>query len=142
MRRRAIIIATVGVLGLAACGDDDDDETAATTTTTAVAAAGDPDRYCAIVRGLDKSGEDFFANLDENSSPEEYEAAERRFLERYSDRLEELRRVAPRAIRSDVAVLLAGQRERAGLSTTTTPESQSSASEKRVQAYEQRNCDA
>jgi len=37
-------------------------------------------------------------------------------------------------------VLLAGQRERAGLTTTTTPEAQSSASEKRVQAYEQRSC--
>ena len=140
MRRAAIITATLIALGLAACGDDEDTQAGATTA-TAVAAAGDPDRYCQIVRELDTSGEDFFAGLGEDSSPEEYEAAERRFVERYSDTLEELERVAPSQIRSDVAVLLAGQRERAGLSTTTTPESKSSASEKRVQAYEKRNCD-
>lgn len=141
MRHAAIVTATVLALVLAACGEDDDKAGTTNTTTTAAAAAGDVDRYCALVRRLDSSGEDFFADLDENSSPVEYEAAERRFVERYADTFDELQRVAPSQIRSDVAVLLAGQRERAGLSTTTTPESQTAASEKRIQAFEKRNCD-
>lgn len=138
MRRAAIITATVIALGLAACGDDDDKRAA--TTTTPAAASGDTERYCTIVRRLDTEGEKFFAGLGEDASPKQYEAAERRFVERYADTLSELERVAPAEIRSDVAVLLAGQRERAGLTTTTTPEAQSSASEERVQAYEKRNC--
>ena len=140
MRLAALMTATIIALGLAACGDDDDKTAAATTAT--VAAAADPDRYCEIVRDLDASGEDFFKSLGEDSSPQEYEAAERRFVEQYSDTLDELGRVAPQEIRADVAVLLAGQRERAGLSTATTPEAKASASETRVQAYEERNCDA
>ena len=139
MRSAAIITATFIALGLAACGDDDD-KRATTTTATVVAAAGDAGRYCTIARQLDTEGEKFFAGLGEDASPKQYEAAERRFVERYADTLSELERVAPAEIRSDVAVLLAGQRERAGLTTTTTPEAQSSASEKRVQAYEKRSC--
>lgn len=138
MRSAAIFTATVIALGLAACGDDD---TPATPTTATVAsAAGDAERYCAIVRELDTAGGKFFAGLGEDATPKQFEAAERRFVVRYAGTLAELERVAPAEIRSDVAVLVAGQRERAGLTTTTTPEAQSSAAEKRVQAYEKRGC--
>lgn len=140
MRRTALITATVVALGLAACGGDDIDRSATTNATTA-AGAGDVDRYCALARELDADGEKFFAGLGENASAKEFEAAERRFVERSAKKLDELQRVAPPEINADVATLLAGKRERAGLQTATqVDESESSAAETRVRAFEKRSC--
>jgi len=142
MRHTALIIAAIAALVLAACGEDDND-TAASSATTTVAAAGDADRYCALTRELDRAGERFFASLGEDSRPEEYEAAERRFITSFAGKLEEVEQAAPREIDEDVDTLLAGQRRRAGLPTATNvDEATSSAAEKRIRAWEQRNCEA
>ena len=144
MRRPAVIVAAVLTLALAACGDDDEDTGAAGSTATAtVAAAGDPDRYCALTRELDAEGEQFFAGLGEDAKPEEYEAAERRFITRFAGKLQQLDQAAPQEIKRDVGTLLAGQRERAGLPTATkVEESEGAAAEARIQAWEKRNCQA
>jgi len=88
---------------------DDDDSTSATRTAT-IAAAGDVERYCALTRELDAEGEAFFADLGEDARPEEFEAAERRFIETH--RGDALARVAPREIATDVHTLFAGMRQR------------------------------
>lgn len=142
MRRPAIIVATVLTLALAACGDDEDETTAGSSTAT-VAAAADPDRYCALARELDAEGEQFFAGLGEDAKPEEYEAAERRFITRFAGKIGELEQAAPQEIKRDVGTLLAGQRERAGLpAATKVEESEGAAAETRIQAWEKRNCQA
>ncbi|HEV2774348.1 MAG TPA: hypothetical protein VGV90_02040, partial [Solirubrobacteraceae bacterium] len=140
MRRPAIIVATVLTLALAACGEDDEDTTAGSQTSTAAAAA-DPDRYCALTRELDAEGERFFAGLGQDATPQQYEAAERRFVTRLAGKLEELEQAAPQAIKRDVATLLGAQRERAGLPTAAkVEESEGAAAETRIQAWEKRNC--
>lgn len=142
MRRPAVIVVTVLTLALAACGDDDE-ETGAGGSTATVAAAADPDRYCALTRELDTEGEQFFAGLGEDAKPEEYEAAEQRFITRFAGKLEELEQAAPQEIKRDVGTLLAGQRERAGLPTATkVEESEGAAAETRIRAWENRNCQA
>ena len=142
MRRSAVILAAVAIV-LAACGDDDNaTEASSTTSSVAAAAAGDPDRYCALTRELDREGEQFFAGLGEDARPEEYEAAERRFITRFAGKLEELERAAPAELERDVATLLAGQRQRAGLASATVDESEGSAAETRIRAWEKRNCEA
>ena len=142
LRRSIITVAVVAALALVACGDDARDEGAGSKATTAtVAAAGDVERYCALTRELDAEGEAFFADLGEDARPEQYEAAERRFIETHSDDLDELGSVAPNAIEADVHKLFAGMRERAGLQPAIeVSEAQASAAEERIQAFEQRNC--
>lgn len=138
-RPTLITIAVAALLGLAACGDDDAGERAATGTTTVVAQ--DPDRYCALTRELDASGEKFFANLGRDATAKEFEAAERRFIEQSSAKLDELRQAAPQQIAADVEKLLAGMQKRAGLKPAiAVSEAQSSAAEKRIRAYEKRAC--
>lgn len=143
MRRSAIQVAIALTLALAACGDNDDGETGAGSSTATVAAAADPDRYCALARELDAEGEQFFSGLGEDAKPEEYEAAERRFVARFAGKLEELEQAAPQEIKGDVGTLLAGQRQRAGLPTATkVEESEGVAAETRTKAWEKRNCQA
>lgn len=143
MRCPTVIVAAVLTLALAACGGDDDTKTSAGSSTATVAAAAAPDRYCALARQLDAEGEQFFAGLGEDAQPEEYEAAERRLVARFAGKLEELEQAAPQEIKRDVATLLAGQRERAGLPTATRiEESEGAAAETRIQAWEKRNCQA
>ncbi len=139
-RTPLIAIAVAAVLGLAACGDDDESGgSAATPTTTAVAQ--DPDRYCALTRELDASGEAFFADLGRDATPKEFEAAERRFVEQSGAKLDALRQAAPQRIAADVEKLLAGMHKRAGLKPAiAVTEAQSSAAEARIRAYEKRNC--
>lgn len=99
------------------------------------------ERYCELVGQLDAAGEEFFAGLGEDASPEEFEAAERRFVERYDDELEAVGRSAPAEIRDDVQKLLAGTRRRAGLEAPVeVTEAEASAAEERVQAFEERAC--
>ncbi len=141
LRRSIITLAALAALALVACGDDSDEGAASETTTATVAAAGDVDRYCALTRELDAEGEKFFAGLGEDASPTQYEAAERRFIEAHSADLDELGRVAPAAIGSDVQKMFAGMRERAGLRPAiAVSEAQASAAEERIQAFEKQRC--
>lgn len=145
MRRPAIIVTTVLTLALAACGDDEATESASSTATTSVAAAAaaDPDRYCALARELDAEGEQFFAALGQDAKPEEYEAAERRFITRFAGKIQQLEQAAPQEIKRDIGTLLAGQRQRAGLPTAKkVEESEGAAAETRIKAWEKRNCQA
>ena len=127
----AIVLATVA---LAACGDTAQPSARATATPP----AGDAERYCALSREMDAAGTKFFARLErkENATAEDYEAAERRFVERFAPQFDAIETAAPAEIRDDVAILLAGQRQRAGLGGSVD----AGAAEKRVQAYEKRHC--
>lgn len=100
-------------LTLAACGGDDGGG-----DQRADADRADPKRYCALTRDLDAAGEKFFSKLGENARPEEFEAAERRFVKRFGGKLEQLARAAPKEIRADARTLLTAQRQRAGLEPT------------------------
>jgi hypothetical protein len=132
----AIVLATVA---LAACGEDDTAQPSARATATPP--AGDAERYCALSREMDAAGTKFFARLErkENATAEDYEAAERRFVERFAPQFDAIETAAPAEIRDDVAILLAGQRQRAGLGGSVD-EAEAGAAEKRVQAYEKRHC--
>lgn len=138
MTRPSIALAAVvALLGLAACGGDDTDDSDNSRAT----AAGDVERYCALTKELDAAGEEIFAPLGEDASPEDYEAAERRFVERHTRELDELRQVAPASLRPDVQTLLAGIRQRAGLEPDMqVSEREASAAEERVRAFESREC--
>lgn len=139
IRSSAIILALIAALALSACAEEDTSKAQTTTT----AAAGDVNRYCALTRQLDAEGEQFFTDLDEDSSPSEFQAAERRMVEHSADELDELQRVAPGQIKSDVRKVVAALHERAGLQPQiTVSEAEASAAEKRVMAYEKRNCKA
>jgi hypothetical protein len=131
---RFIAFATVvtTALVLAACGSEDGAPRAQS--------AGDLERYCALVREMDAAGSKFFARLEakKNATPADFEAAERRFVERFTPQFEAIERVAPPAIRADVRLLLAGQRARAGLGTVD--EAAASAAEERVVQYEESRC--
>ena len=141
MLRPWIITVTIAAaLSLAACGDDGDDSRATTAPAT-TAATGNADRYCALTRELDAEGEKFFAGLGRDATPKQFEAAERRFLERHADDLAELRGAAPAEIKADVEKLLAGMQERAGMEPdVAVTEARSSAAETRIRAFEKRNC--
>ena len=132
----AIVLAT---FALAACGDDDTAQPSARATATPP--AGDAERYCALSREMDAAGTKFFARLErkENATAEDYEAAERRFVERFAPQFEAIEQAAPSEIRSDIEILLAGQRQRAGLGGSVD-EAEAGAAEKRVQAYDKRHC--
>ena len=138
LRTSLIAVALVALLGVAACGDDSDnrdDQPVAAATTP------DPERYCALTRQLDAEGEKFFAGLGEDATPEQYEAAEAKAMKAAQPKLDELRRVAPREIASDVDKLLAAMQERAGMKPAiAVSAAESSAAEARIKAYEKRNC--
>lgn len=139
IRSSAIILALIAALALSACAEEDTSKAQTTTT----AAAGDVNRYCALTRQLDAEGEQFFTDLDEDSSRSDFQAAERRMAEHFTDELNELQRVAPRQIKSDVRKVLAALHVRAGLQPQiTVSEADASAAEKRVLAYEKRHCKA
>jgi hypothetical protein len=136
IRCSSLKIALVALLGLAACGGDDAENDRAQT------AAGDVARYCALTKELDSAGEMFFSGLGQDASPEEFQAAERRFIEHHSDDLDELRAAAPARLKPDVDKLLAGMHQRAGLkSASDVSEREASAAEERIRAFEKRECD-
>jgi hypothetical protein len=136
MIRRSIAVVALAAL-LSACGGDD-----ANNNDRAQTADGDVQRYCTLTKELDAAGEKFFSGLErEDASAEEFEAAERRFVERHSGDLDELRRAAPARLKPDVDKLVAGMRRRAGLKPTIeVSERDASAAEGRIQAFERRGC--
>ena len=137
LRSAAVAVALFALPGLVACGDDDDQ----TAKQTAAAGAGNVQRYCTLSRELDEAGSQFFARLErENASPKDFEAAERRFIERFAAKLEEVKRVAPRQIKADLRTLFATMRQRAGLPAVEVGEAEASKAEKRMGAFEKRSC--
>ncbi|MEX2194896.1 MAG: hypothetical protein WD844_06385 [Thermoleophilaceae bacterium] len=139
LRLPIVLAALIALLGLAACGGDDNGET---TSRADAAATPDVGRYCQLVKELDARGEEHFASLGEDASAEDFEAAERGFVERYEAELDELQRVAPTEIKADAEKLLAAMRQRAGLTTTTeVDEAEAAAAEERIQVFEKRECD-
>ena len=141
LRRSTTTLAVVTTIALAACGGEDDSTETPAATTTSAGATENTERYCGLVAEFDAAGEDFFAGLGEDSSPEEFEAAERRFVERYDDELEALGRSAPAEIRDHVQKLLVGMRQRAGLEAPDeVTEAEVSAADERVNAFEERAC--
>jgi hypothetical protein len=144
--RCAPIFATAALaLAVAACGEDDEAgqraQATPTPAATSTAAAGDAQRYCALTGELDAAGERFFAGLGRDASPAQFQAAERRFVQRFSGKLAELERAAPQEIAADARTLLAAQRDRAGLPTSErVTQAKASAAEERLRAYERRNC--
>jgi hypothetical protein len=131
LRTSAAVLALASALALAACGGDEDEPAARPAAATA---AGDADRYCALAR------EEHFAGLGEDATPEQFERAERSFVERNAATLDELERAAPAEIRRDVRTLLAGMRQRAGLEGPEVSERAASAAEGRIKAFERRSC--
>ena len=112
--------------------------------TTATVSAGDVERYCALTREMDAAGTKFFSHLERKQGKEQptaadYEAAERAFVERFAPQFEAIEQASPAEIRNDVEILLAGQRQRAGLGGSID-QTQVSAAERRVLRYERRHC--
>jgi hypothetical protein len=134
---RFIATATVltATIALAACGSEDP------APQTTAKESGDRERYCALTREMDAAGSKFFARLErkKNATAADFEAAEKRFIERFAPQFEEIERAAPAEIRDDVRILLAGQRARAGLGGGVG-EAEASAAEERVLRYERRRC--
>ena len=138
-RHRITPLFLIAAVTLAACGEDARETAAGRPSATATAAAG-PERYCALVRELEAVGEKHFASLGRDAGPEEYEAAERAFVEDNAARLDELQAAAPAEISEDVRVLLAAQRGRAGLDAQAPPQKQASAAERRIKRFEKASC--
>lgn len=136
MIRPIIPLAALG-LAIAACGGDDE-----TTTSTRAAAAGpSAARYCHLTRRLDKEGEKFFSGLGRDATPEEYEDAERRFVDEFTPQLAAIEAAAPAGIKADVRKLLAAQRARAGLPAgADVDQADATAAEKRLHRYEAKTC--
>ena len=141
LRRSTTTVALVTTLALAACGGDEEPGDTRAATTTSATPTQNTQRYCQMVDEFDAAGEDFFAGLGEDSKPEEFEAAERRFVERYADELQALREAAPTEISDDVGKVLIGMRQRAGLETPVElGEAEVDAADERVRAFEERAC--
>lgn len=135
------LVLSVSALALAACGADDDAPAERAAASAEATTADTPDRYCSLTRDLDTAGEAFFAKLGRDATDEEYEAAERGFVERFAPELDAIEQAAPAAIADDVSILLAGQRQRAGLDAgPSVTQREVSAAERRIQAFEKRSC--
>ena len=129
-----LALASLSVLAIG-CGDDDE---------SAGKAVEGPDveRYCELSAELDRAGSESFRELekDPQASKADFEAAEREFVESNQANLDETAQVAPEEISQDVETLIASLRARAGLGTEVD-EAEAGSAEKRVQAFEQENCE-
>lgn len=135
---------TIAALGLAvafgvtACGEDEKSQTASARPEITA----DANRYCALAKEMDAAGTAFFAKLeaDDSATEADYEKAERDFLAQHAAQFSDIEQAAPAAIKSDITMILRAQRERSGLETTRTPQAEITAAEKRVRAFEKREC--
>lgn len=118
------------VTAIAACGDDDDAE-------------GDVERYCEILDELEVRGNEIFEGLesDPDASDEDFEAAERDFVESSEDEFEELVETAPEDLREDVRTVLDGIRQRGGLEVDNeVSEEEEAAADEQVRAFAEAEC--
>ena len=116
------------------CGGDEEGE-------TETAPGPDLARYCELSAEADRAGDAAFAGLesDPEATREDYEAAEREFVEDNQALLDELGEVAPVEISQDLEIMIAGIRARAGLGPSVD-EADAVPAEKRVQTFEKQNC--
>lgn len=134
IRSLVVLGSTTAMLALAACGEEAAGPVAAVPAPSA-------ERFCALGRQLDAAGEKVFGRLGQDATAQQYEDAEREFVERFQDDLGALEAAAPDAIEADVRTLLAAQRKRGGLDATVdVSRREAGAAEKRVLAYERRAC--
>lgn len=138
-RLTPIALAAGLALALAACGEDEPATQSAAGSSATSADSGDADRYCELTAELEGLGEQIFADVPEDASPEEYMRLEQQLLEKGSAQLEELERVAPEEIADDVSVMLDGMRARAATGEDPNQDA-ASAAEERVLAWEEQNC--
>ena len=137
LRMPAAAAAAVSALILAGCSAAAD--AAGGSASDSAAGAGDTGRYCELVEELDALGEQIFADVPQDASPEEYMRREQMLVEQGAPQLEELEEVAPEEIREDVGVLLDDLRERAATGQSPDAEAAQSA-EGRIRAFEEENC--
>lgn len=125
-----ILLGLVAGALAAGCGDDDDET-----------AAADLQKYCALSEELDRAGGDAFRELeqDPDATPEDFEAAEREFVDSHEAQIDELQAVAPLEIAEDVQTLAESVRARAGLGAEVDEE-EAGAAEERVQGFEKQTC--
>lgn len=101
------------------------------------------ERYCEVVAEADAAGTAHFAALEarEDATEQEYEEAERSFLEEYRHLFDEILTVVPDEIADELALLLRSQRERAGLGTGEPLSDETvQAAEEGVLAFEDERC--
>lgn len=147
---RLLLVPTVLLLA-AACADDSSSsasssdapasETASTPQPTPTpSAAYDPTSYCEITGRLEQAGEKAFGGLGRDATPSEYEVAERHLLKDNAQLIARLTSAAPPELTDDVKVLFAAMRERAGLGDSQHNSREGNQAEKRIQAFEKKNC--
>ena len=126
-------------LCLGGCGGDDD-ESQPSTVGAQTAETADLGRYCELVGELDQAGRAVFAEVESNpnATREDFEAAEREFVESQAQTLEELTETAPSAISADAGLVVESLRARAGL--VDEPPPGAGQAESRVRAFEKQNC--
>jgi hypothetical protein len=126
-------------LCLGGCGGDDD-ESQPSTAGAQSAETADLGRYCELVGELEEAGRAVFAEVesDPNATQEDFEAAEREFVESQAQTLEELTETAPSAISADAGLVVESLRARAGLVDEAPPGA--GQAESRVRAFEKQNC--
>jgi hypothetical protein len=137
------LIVAAGLLG--ACGDDNGGATTtegATTPATTPAAGGDLERYCALTEEGDRVGREAFREpqKDPNATEEDFEQAERQFVEDNEDLLNDLQAAAPEPIREDVAFLVKATRAGVGQGPEVD-QAAAEAAQKRTDRYERENCE-
>ena len=136
-RLAPLAFGTAVAVGVAACGDD---EPARTEPAAATAAeTGDVKRYCELTAELDAVGEQIFADMPEEATPEDAMQREQQLVAQSAPQMEELVEVAPEEIAEDVSVLLDGLRARAATGEDPDQET-ASAAEERILAFEEENC--
>ncbi len=143
MHRSWLLVALLAVavwLGAGCGGDDSDPEDADSAPAAEGAPAPDLNHYCELVAQLSRAGEELFAEVesDPNAAAEEFEAAELELVETQAETLTDLQSVAPSEISADVELVVRSLRARAGLEEQAP--SGAGEAEKRVRAFEKRNC--
>jgi hypothetical protein len=106
----------------------------------ATPSAADVTRYCSLVAEVNDIGERVFAGMPDDAPPTEVGRRQGLLVEQAAAQLVEMRQVAPRQIRSDVAVFLTDLEAR-----TTAPQgpdpAAAQAAEQRIRDFETQNCE-
>lgn len=96
--------------------------------------------YCELTRRLEAAGEKAFADLGRNATPAQYQAVERGFVLDNQDLLDGLVDAAPGHLGDEVDTLLSAMRQRGGLEHSGVSQREASTAEKRILAFEKRQC--
>lgn len=94
-------------------------------------------RFCFLARSWSCPTREL--EQDPDATPEDFEAAEREFVDSHEAQIDELQAVAPLEIAEDVQTLAESLRARAGLGAEVDEEEAGAAAE-RVQGFEKQTC--